>query len=349
MHRLSVRFVAGLSTVLVVMACTSSTTTVSTRSPEASPSASESASASASASASPSPSASVAALTVGSIPVHNGEVGLGYGTVTLSASGGVPPYSWSKSSGALPGGLSLSGGGQLTGTPSAAGGFSFTAKVSDSAGHSATGSAKVTIYPALKLGSSCSTVCYIGTGCKKCWGFGTASGGLTPYTYKTIAGAPPAAYSALSLTAPPAKAGPYTTTIQVTDAMGVSGNVKANWTIYSPAVLGKGPDCINYANPPSCTVRWTYTGGNPNTAPKLAIVGYAQYCNPNLVCGTPSGPPPSWSVTVSGGVVSMSAGGIPCNQPSYIGAVLIALTDPTACATSNSNVGTLNFDLENNC
>ena len=61
-----------------------------------------------------------------------GEVGTSY-SQTLTASGGITPYSWSISSGLLPAGLSLNAkSGAITGTPSAAGTSSFTVKVTDS-------------------------------------------------------------------------------------------------------------------------------------------------------------------------------------------------------------------------
>ena len=50
----------------------------------------------------------------------------------LAASGGVPPYTWTLSSGSLPSGLQLeSSTGTITGTPSQAGNFSFTIAVKD--------------------------------------------------------------------------------------------------------------------------------------------------------------------------------------------------------------------------
>lgn len=58
-----------------------------------------------------------------------GTVGAAY-AVALEADGGAPPYTWTVSSGALPGGLNIVGN-SLEGTPEAAGSFTFTLLVSD--------------------------------------------------------------------------------------------------------------------------------------------------------------------------------------------------------------------------
>ncbi len=53
---------------------------------------------------------------------------------TLQASGGIPPYTWTVSTGALPGSLSLASGGAISGTPPAVAGdttSNFTVQVSD--------------------------------------------------------------------------------------------------------------------------------------------------------------------------------------------------------------------------
>jgi hypothetical protein len=88
---------------------------------------------------SPSPKASPspAKLIITSVPFHIGEVGVTYGTVTLGAAGGVKPYKWSISEGALPPGLVLSSGGSTTGKPTATGTFSFVVRVDDGAGGAA--------------------------------------------------------------------------------------------------------------------------------------------------------------------------------------------------------------------
>ena len=64
----------------------------------------------------------------GSVP--NAILGVPY-TQTLTAAGGIPPYTFSVTAGALPAGLTLSPAGVISGTPTAVGASSFTATVTD--------------------------------------------------------------------------------------------------------------------------------------------------------------------------------------------------------------------------
>lgn len=73
-----------------------------------------------------------------------GAVGTFY-SQSLSAVGGIPPYSWSLVSGALPSGLSPSNSGQISGTPTSVGTLSFTMKVLDAASSSATQTFSLTV------------------------------------------------------------------------------------------------------------------------------------------------------------------------------------------------------------
>ncbi|MEX2612245.1 MAG: Ig domain-containing protein, partial [Gaiellaceae bacterium] len=52
----------------------------------------------------------------------------------LAATGGVPPYTWSRVSGKLPNGLSLSSSGTISGTPTKRGTYTFKVRVRDSVG-----------------------------------------------------------------------------------------------------------------------------------------------------------------------------------------------------------------------
>jgi hypothetical protein len=72
----------------------------------------------------------------------SGRVNVSYNT-TFTATGGVPPYSWSASN--VPPGLVMSTVGTLSGTPSQAGSFTLTASVSDSAQGTATGNFSITL------------------------------------------------------------------------------------------------------------------------------------------------------------------------------------------------------------
>jgi hypothetical protein len=75
-----------------------------------------------------------APVTLAVLPVAlaAGTVGTPYPQTAITAGGGVAPYSYAVSSGALPAGLTLSTAGVLTGAPAAAGSFSFTITATDS-------------------------------------------------------------------------------------------------------------------------------------------------------------------------------------------------------------------------
>lgn len=89
----------------------------------------------------------IAPLQIVTTSLPAGSVGMSYSS-SLSASGGVPPYSWSTSGGSLPGGLQLSSiSGTISGTPSAAGSFSINAMVSDSKSTTSTSAFTIAIAP----------------------------------------------------------------------------------------------------------------------------------------------------------------------------------------------------------
>jgi alpha-tubulin suppressor-like RCC1 family protein len=62
----------------------------------------------------------------------NGTNGVAY-SQSLAATGGMPPYSWTRMAGSLPPGLSLSTNGVISGTPMASGTSVFTVRVTDAA------------------------------------------------------------------------------------------------------------------------------------------------------------------------------------------------------------------------
>jgi len=302
---------------------------------------------------SPSPTPTPAVpLSISSLPFHSGEAGLKYGAVTLGAKGGMAPYTWSATS--LPAGLSLSPTGIVGGTPSSPGSFGFNVNVSDSEGGSASARASVTIYQALAMTETCAAKCMVGKGCSKCGSFGTVSKGLAPYTYKIVGGAIPTGmtFKGLSL-AGGFPIGSYSLSVQVTDKLGAHVTVDAAWSVYGPAVLIKGRTsgtCSNnHVQPVSCTAKWTYSGGSPSVTPKLVITGYQPYCPPVGCQPTPTGPPPGWAVSISGGVITLSANSTAC-VTNYQGYMTFVLRDPATCATTlASNAGQMLIDLEYSC
>jgi hypothetical protein len=95
-----------------------------------------------------------APLDVTTTNLPDSETGEPY-SAGLSASGGVPPYTWTAVSG-LPAGLSLdSGTGVVSGEPSAQGGYSITVDVTDSADPASTTQATVGLFvhPGLAIGT----------------------------------------------------------------------------------------------------------------------------------------------------------------------------------------------------
>jgi hypothetical protein len=94
---------------------------------------------------------SAAALTVNVAPLLMPATQLPAGTLTytydipLTASGGLTPYVWTLSSGALPNGLALGVDGLISGTPMLAGSYPFVAQVTDAEGSSVTGNFSINV------------------------------------------------------------------------------------------------------------------------------------------------------------------------------------------------------------
>ena len=86
-----------------------------------------------------------APLVINTTSLPNGLLNVSY-SQSLSASGGIPPYTWSITSGSLPAGLNLNAfSGTLAGTPTSSGSFTFTIRVQDSAQPMASASKQFTL------------------------------------------------------------------------------------------------------------------------------------------------------------------------------------------------------------
>ncbi len=160
----------------------------------------------------------VSPLAVATKSLPAAAVGSAY-SQSLGATGGLAPYTWTKVSGSLPTGLSLSSSGAITGTPSVVGDADFTVNVTDADGRTA--SAMLTI---ITVGSevAVTTVSLAGgtTGTPYSATL-TAAGGSTPYTWAVSAGALPAGLSLNAgsgvISGTPTVAGVSSFTVEVTD------------------------------------------------------------------------------------------------------------------------------------
>jgi len=269
-------------------------------------------------------------------PFHTGEVGVGYAPVALAASGGVEPYKWSISAGALPDGLTLGTDGRVSGNPTTAGVFAFTVQVADTGTGTASIPGSIPIAAALSanLIPACATQCSVELGCVNvCGTFGQMGGGVGPYSYALRSGQLPAGttLSGLTLTGTfTGLSGYLRFSVQVTDSQGASASVAPTFWMYQHLSLASGICTGNFIT--GCSVRLSYSGGIGTASVKLVSVG----ANPNQGCWPPTAtqPPVGYGLSVSGGAVVVS---IPKGILSGYGAVwTLQLADQGVCA-SNTN------------
>jgi hypothetical protein len=139
---------------------------------------------------SPGPSSQIK-ISTSSLP--NGQTGTAFST-TLTATGGVLPYTWSLTSGSLPAGLTLNAStGAITGTPSASlASTPLTFKVTDSSSPALTQTATFTLtVSSATLAISTSSLPNGQTGVAYSATL-AATGGVSPYTWSLTSGSLPA-------------------------------------------------------------------------------------------------------------------------------------------------------------
>ena len=277
-------------------------------------------------SASPTPSPSPPQLKIVSATFHAGEVGIDYSPVTLNATGGVTPYTWSVSAGAMPSGFTISTNGTVAGTPKAAGTFHFTIRVLDAGGGSATVAKSLGIARPLKaaLVSACALRCAVEVGCvNACGKFGTLTGGIGPYSYSSLGNLPAGVHlSGLNL------AGTFTTaasstvfTVNVTDSLGAHTSVTPTFYTYPHISLHAG-SCTGGG---SCSTVMTFSGGLPGSLPTAKVtVNPVSYGSKAVI-----------TITVQYGQLAITVGPQPGLQL-YQGILTLVLTDQSICGVGTN-------------
>ena len=164
-----------------------------------------------------------AVLSILTTALSNATAGTSY-NITLQASGGTAPFTWSIS-GQLPGGLTLNAStGVISGTPTTAGTSNFTVQVRDSAATPATAAQALALTVAAAPVQLTVTTASLAGGTAGTSYSATvqASGGTTPYTWSVSSGTLPAGLtlnaSSGAISGTPTTAGTSSFTVQVRDS-----------------------------------------------------------------------------------------------------------------------------------
>lgn len=173
----------------------------------------------------------------------NGIAGEAY-AATLTANGGIGPYGFTVTAGALPAGLTLSTGGALSGTPTASGSFNFTVTATDANGQ--TGSRAYTLVvdvPVLTVTPATLPSGIVGVAYSQTLG---ATGGNAPYTFAVTAGTLPDGLSLSSsgaLTGTPSAEGNFSFTVTATDS--TTGTAGTGSQAYTVEIVFAPPVAVN--------------------------------------------------------------------------------------------------------
>jgi Subtilase family/Putative Ig domain len=231
-------------------------------------------------------------VTTTSLP--NGTQNTAY-SMSVVATGGATPYTWSMPSGSLPAGLSLtSGTGMISGTPTSAGTSNFTVQVTDA--NSLTGSMAlsltVMVPPSVtttSLPNGTQNVAYSSTL--------TATGGTTPYTWSVASGSLPTGLTLASgtgvISGTPTATGTSNFTVQVSDVNSVTATQSLSITVVPPPLTVTTTSLPSGTQNAAYSATLTVTGG---TAPYSWSItagtlpaGLSLASATGVISGTPTG------------------------------------------------------------
>jgi hypothetical protein len=213
---------------------------------------------------------------------------------TANAVGGIAPYTYALTSGALPTGLSLNTStGGFTGTETGPGTFTFTITATDS--HSFTGARSYTvtvISPTITLSPSTLPV---GIATQAYTQTLSSSGGVSPYTYAVTSGTLPGtiALSSAGVFSGSASAGTTSITVTATDHDGFASVGKSYSLVIVPilgeTLLGSGTNTCGLVLVGSCTATKSVT--TTTGATELVLAYFTTSVSLSSASGTLSGSP----------------------------------------------------------
>ena len=275
-------------------------------------------------------SISIAAPTIAINPatLPSAATGVSY-SATLSGTGGIAPFTFGLTAGALPDGLSLAADGTISGTPTGGGSYNFTVTATDSAGtgpYSGARAYALTVdAPTIVLSPPAGALPGGTTGLAYSQSFG-ATAGTGPYTY-SVTGALPAGLSLSSagvLSGTPTAGGTFNFTVNTTDSSTGTGPFTASGS-YSLTIAA-----------PAIAIA-------PSTLPHAAFgAAYSQTV-------TASGGIAPYSYSVTSGTLpqglSISTAGVLSGAPTEVGTFNIAITATDAATGTGPFTGTQTYAL----
>jgi hypothetical protein len=280
-----------------------------------------------------------AKLSITTPAAQNSFVGIGITALQVVAANGAPPYSWTAKN--LPSGLSIGSSGQITGTPSGAGTFSPTVTVTDADSGTATTSTftwKVTVPVNITspLTDQASTQGRAITAITA-----TATGGTSPYTWKTTSTGLPTGVAITSggvISGTPSSAGSYPVTLTVTDSTGQTDSQSFNWVVNAPVtVTGPSTTQTSTKGRAIVSIQASTSGGTGTITWKTTSTGLPAGISINssgVISGTPTGTGTS-SVTLT---ATDSLGSSDTQTFSWTVNAVVAITAPTASQKSDKGV-----------
>jgi len=200
-------------------------------------------------------------------PMPAANVGSAYGPASFTASGGLPPYTWSVTPSPPAPGLIFSGG-NLTGTPTTVGNYTFTVRVVDSASANTTRTITLPVAASIPLEWVTPETLPGGMVLNTYNATLSTKGGFAPVTITPISGNLSAAgltQTGARISGTPTLPGNVTFTLQAKDKNGVTANRTFTLPIaaYDLAISADSPSSINgIVNLPLEPVAFNAEGGS---------------------------------------------------------------------------------------